>query len=224
MDAIASMEIFGGITKEELTKIIRPSRFEMKGYDKDQIIHLQNEICHTMDIVLSGKVSVQKIDESGNILTVNVFSDREILGANLMFSSRNCYPMTVVSVTNVVMLHIYKECVLELCQKSEGFTIGLMTEISNKTVRLADKINDISLKTIRQLIMDFLRYEYHIQKSTVIKLNISKKELAERLGVQRSSLSRELSKMRKDGLLVYDIKTITIIEERNYYGNSQSQD
>lgn len=50
----------------------------------------------------------------------------------------------------------------------------------------------------------------HIPKTPVIKLNYSKKDLAERLGIQRSSLSRELNKMRRDGLLEYDAKTITL--------------
>lgn len=60
--------------------------------------------------------------------------------------------------------------------------------------------------------MDYLKYEYHIQKSNIIKLNISKKDLAESLGIQRSSLSRELNKMRKDGLLEYDARTVTLKE------------
>jgi len=44
----------------------------------------------------------------------------------------------------------------------------------------------------------------------VIRLHYSKKELAERLGVQRSSLGRELNKMRREGLLEYDARTITL--------------
>jgi Mn-dependent DtxR family transcriptional regulator len=41
---------------------------------------------------------------------------------------------------------------------------------------------------------------------------MTKKELAEKIGVQRPSLSRELNKMRKDGLLTYDSKQITIMD------------
>ncbi|WP_346898573.1 helix-turn-helix domain-containing protein [Clostridium sp. UBA7503] len=54
-------------------------------------------------------------------------------------------------------------------------------------------------------------YESYIQKSNVIKLKVTKKDLAEKFGVQRSSLSRELNKMRKDGLIEYDAYSITII-------------
>jgi CRP-like cAMP-binding protein len=84
------------------------------------------------------------------------------------------------------------------------------TVISDKAIMLTDTINLISLKSIRQCIIAFLRYEYHIQKNTVIKLNISKKDFAERLGIQRTSLNRELNKMRKDGLLEYDARTVTL--------------
>ena len=54
------------------------------------------------------------------------------------------------------------------------------------------KIKTLALKTIRQSLEELLLYEYHAQKSTTIDLNMTKKELAEKTGVQRPSLSREL--------------------------------
>ncbi len=163
-----------------------------------------------MDIISKGKVAVQNIDENGSVLTINVYSDSDIIGANLIYSSRNYYSMMVVATTRVTILHLQRELILELCQSNLSFMVGLMKIISDRTFILTDKINAISLKTIRQCINDFLNYEYHIQKSNVIKLNISKKDLAERLGIQRSSLSRELNKMRKDGLIEYDAKSVTL--------------
>jgi CRP-like cAMP-binding protein len=179
-------------------------------YDKGQIVHIQNEICNAMDVILEGDMSVQKIASDGNILKISVFSGGDVLGANLLFASKNSYPMTVVSESKSVVLHIYKELVLKLIQNNAAFTSGLLRVISDKTLVLTDKIDAISLKTIRQRILDFLVYEYYIQKSNIIRLDISKKELAERLGIQRTSLSRELNKMRKDGLLEYSARTITI--------------
>lgn len=210
ISGISSINLFNDFTIEELNKVFHVSKFEIKEYGKEQVIHLQNEICHTLDIVLNGQVTVQKIDEYGNVLTINVFSNMDIIGANLIFSSRNYYPMTVAAKTSTTIIHIQRELILELCQSNVNFMVGLMKEISDRTIILTDKINAISLKTIRQCIIEFLRYEYHIQKSNVIRLNMSKKDLSERLGIQRSSLSRELSKMREDGLLEYDVRTITI--------------
>ena len=51
-----------------------------------------------------------------------------------------------------------------------------------------------------------------IQKSNRIKLNTTKKSLAEKIGVQRTSLSRELAKMRDDGLILFDTDSITLLK------------
>ncbi|MEM1486268.1 Crp/Fnr family transcriptional regulator [Oscillospiraceae bacterium PP1C4] len=214
IDVILSLNLFNDFSQQQLIQLFSLPKYKIDSYAKGQIIHLQNEVCLAMDIILDGQVSVQKIDDEGNTLKITVLSGGDVLGANLMFSNRNSYPMTIVSETKSVVLHIYKELVLELSQTNIRFMCGLMTVISDKTFVLTDKIDAISLKTIRQRINDFLKYQYHIQKSHTIKLNMSKKDLAERLGIQRTSLSRELNKMRIEGLLEYDARTIVL---KNHY-------
>jgi CRP-like cAMP-binding protein len=211
-DIVANMDLFRGLGKDDINKLFSNQKYFIKKYGKGEVIHFQNEICHTMDVILIGQTLVQKIDKNGNILTISTFSSGEIIGANLLFSSRNQYPMTVVSKENSTILHIHREFVLELCQSNTHFLTSLISTISDKTLTLTDKINTIALKTIRQRIIDFLIYEYHIQKTTKIKLNMSKKEMAERFGIQRPSLSRELNNMRKEGLLDYDANAITILD------------
>lgn len=207
---LLSLDLFKDFKEEQFIQLFKNARYSINTYSKSQVIHLQNEVCSAMDIVLEGEVSVQKIDSSGNILKIIVFSGSDILGANLLFSSKHVYPMTIVSESRSVILHIYKELVLSLCHSNDRFMSGIMTEIADKSLKLTEKIDAISMKTIRQKIVEYLGYQYYLQKSYVIRLHISKKELAERLGIQRSSLSRELQKMRSDGLLEYDTRTITV--------------
>lgn len=210
IDALVSQNLFSSFTADELLKILKNEHYELKRYDKGQIIHLQNEVVTFVDIILEGDVSVQNIIENGNILTIGVFSTCDIIGANLIYSSSNFYAMTVMSTAMTTVLHLSKELILTLCKRSENFMFGFMQVISDRSIVLADKINTISLKTIRKSIIDFLKYEYHIQKNSVIKLHFSKKDMAERLGIQRTSLSRELNKMRCDHLIEYDSKSISI--------------
>ncbi len=204
--------LFSGFTEATLNPFFLTHRYVIRKYKKDQIIHLQNERCDGMDIIQVGQVSVQNLDENGNILVINVFHQGDILGANLLFSTRNHYPMTVVAQSEVLLLQLNRELILDLCQANRGFMIGLMTEISDRTLILTDKINAISLKSIRRCIIDFLNYEFRFQKNSVIRLPLTKKELAEKFGIQRSSLSRELNKMRNDGLIEFDSRSITIKE------------
>jgi len=210
IDILSGLDLFKGFTKTDLHQIFRSSKYRMQEYEKGQIIHLQNEICTSMDIILDGRVSVQKIDSEGNVLKITDFFGGDTLGANLIFSHRNSYPLTVAAASRTTALHMYKDLILELSQSNVSFLTGLMTVISDRTLVLTDKIDAISLKSIRQCIIDFLKYEQHHQNSSTIIMEVTKKELAERLGIQRTSLSRELNKMRREGLVEYNAGTITI--------------
>lgn len=206
------MKLFDSFTKEELSQLFSPHLIEIRQYDKGQLVHLQAEVCGQVDIILRGELAVQNIIESGNVLTLSVISARDIVGASLIFSSRNVYPMTVAATCPTTLLHLKRELIVSLCNSSERFMLGFMGAISDKTLFLTDRINAISLKTIRESIIDFLSYESLMQKNHVVTLGMSKKDLAQRLGVQRTSLSRELNKMRKDGLVQYNARTITLKE------------
>ena len=84
--------------------------------------------------------------------------------------------------------------------------------VSNHTFILGDKIKHYVNKTIRECILNYLAYERKLQNSNQIRLGISKKDLADRIGVQRTSLSRELTKMRDEGIIDYDRNSITLIK------------
>ncbi len=207
---LSCLSLFSDFTKVELMELLELSKCEVREYNKDEILHLQNETCRSMEIILEGKVTIQNINENGNVLTINAFAAGDIIGANLIFSSRNVYPMTVTASVYTTTMALGKELILVLCTRSTQFMQGLLREISDKTIILTEKINAISRKTIRQCILDFLNQESYSQGSNVIKLELSKKELAERFGIPRSSLGRELNKMCKEGLVEYDAWTITL--------------
>lgn len=76
---------------------------------------------------------------------------------------------------------------------------------------LGDRIKHYVNRTIRESILSYLDYECKKQNSNHIKLSITKKALAERIGVQRTSLSRELAKMRDEGLIEFSIDSIVML-------------
>ncbi|GAA0727210.1 Crp/Fnr family transcriptional regulator [Clostridium malenominatum] len=207
---INAVPLFKGLTEEDILKTFKREHYDIKEYGKNNIVYLQNQECKTVDIILRGEVLVQKIEANGNILTINTFEVGDTLGSNLIFASKKAYPMTVITKSNCTLLHIDSKLVLKLCQRDEIFLIKFLQNISDRTVFLTDKIKSIALKTIRQCIIDYLIYQYYQQKSLKVKLDMSKKDLAEKLGVQRPSLSRELRKMRDEGLIDFDAYSITI--------------
>jgi CRP-like cAMP-binding protein len=210
---IMNINLFKCFSEKELEEIFYINKninhYIIKNYNKNSIIYIQNEKCNTLDVILDGKITIQKIDSEGNIFPINDFINGDIIGENLVFANKNNYPMTVLAKSNAKILHINKELILTLCQENKNFLISFLQSLSSKTLILSNKMS-LSMKTLRQSIIDFLLYEYYAQDSTKIKLNMTKKDLAEKIGVRRTSLSRELNKMRKDSLIDFDNKYIII--------------
>lgn len=202
--------LFGEMSTTELMDLFKTNQYIISQYKKGSIVHFESERCTSWDIILKGEVIVQKIDEKGNVLTVTEFRRGDNIGGNLLFSKHPYYPMSILTKADTDILHINKDFVLNLCRNNQDFLTQFLTCISDKTTILTNKIKSISMKSIRESIIEFLNYEYYSQKSKEIKLHMTKKELAERLGIQRTSLSRELNKMKKDGLVDYDAHTMTI--------------
>ncbi|MDD4779442.1 MAG: Crp/Fnr family transcriptional regulator [Tissierellia bacterium] len=210
---LRSVTLFKCFSENEIEKIFYNNKYInnyiIKNYKKNSIIYMQNEKCDTLDVILDGKITIQKIDSEGNIFPINDFINGDIIGENLLFAIKNNYPMTVLAKSDVKILHINKELILTLCQENKSFLISFLQSLSSKALILSNKMS-LSMKTLRQSVIDFLLYEYYVQGSTKIKLNMTKKDLAEKIGVQRTSLSRELNKMRKDDLIDFDNKYIII--------------
>jgi len=195
--------LFKCLNNEEIEQLFDGNNHRIDKYAKGSVIYFQNEKCSTLDMLLSGSIVVQSISEDGDVLTVSEFAKQDLIGLNLLFSQKSFYPMTIIAKSDSIILHIKKEIILDLSMRNKNFLLMLLQYLSDRSVFLTDKIKLISGKSIRQLILDFLTYEYHIQGSNKIKLTMTKKELAERFGIQRTSLSRELQKMREEGLVDY---------------------
>lgn len=211
INLLLSIPLFNVFEKDELyTMLERES--SIQSFMSNQIIYLQNEKAYTMDIILEGSIIIQNIDEKGNILSIATLDVGDMLGGNLIYSDKNEYPMTIIAKTNVKLLRIRKNTILNLCQINKDFLLNLLMLFSDKALVLTNKINSLAKKTIREKIMEFLLFEINRQKSNTIILPLSKKELSERFGVERPSLQRELSKMKEEGLIHYDARSISLLK------------
>ena len=123
------------------------------------------------------------------------------------------YPMTVTAKEATLILEINKDRLFQLFSDNHEFLRRYLEYVSDHTVILGDRIKHYVNRTIRESIISYLNYECKKQNSTTIKLSMTKKALAERIGVQRTSLSRELAKMREDGLIEFSPISIILSDK-----------
>ena len=211
LELIKQTALTKSIESEEIAFYISEGSFKITTYCKNNIVHFVGEICSKLEIILVGKVAVERIDESGNLMTIAEFLSGEILGGNLLFSRNSHYPMTITAKQPTVILEINKDRLFQLFSDNHEFLKSYLEFVSDHATILGDRIIHYVNKTIRESIMCYLEYERKKQNSNIIKLQITKKALAEKIGVQRTSLSRELAKMRDDGLIKFDAESIELL-------------
>lgn len=211
IEIIKKIELLSSINDMDFQSYLKDGSFKIVRYEKNNIIHFVGDNCSKLEIILSGNVVIERIDESGNLMTITEFFSGDVLGGNLVFSRNPYFPMTVTAKEASIILEIEVSRLFNLFAENQNFLKIYLQYVSDNTVILSDRIKYFVNRTIRESIINFLKYEKRRQNSNVIVLNITKKALAERIGVQRTSLSRELSKMRDEGLINYDSKTIEIL-------------
>jgi len=205
------MTLLEPLPESDLLQNFKDGAFRTRTFAKNSVIHFDGEPCTRLEIILSGLVVINRIDESGNLLTISEFASNDILGGNLLFSRNPCYPMTVSTLEPTVVLEIGREALFRLFRQNERFLRTYLEYVSDHASILGDRIKHYINRTIRESVLNYLKFESRKQNSRRIFLDMSKKQLAERIGIQRTSLSRELAKMRQDGLIVFDTDSITLL-------------
>ena len=183
--------------------------FSLK-FSKGATVHRQRERCTTVDVVLSGGLVAYSLSENGSAVTLLEFKENGIVGANLMFGDNDTYPLNIYAVTACTLLHITKRALVELL-RGHDFVMQYIKSLSMNAQGMNRKIAILTQKTLRENIMDYLRHQALLQGSADVHLPISKKELADYMGVQRPSLFRELKKMKAAGLIDVSNRIIHIL-------------
>lgn len=214
MPLIQNSPLISTLGNDEIEAHLKNGRFQIKSYAKDSIIHLEGESCKKSEIILRGRIHVDRIDQYGNLLNVTALYRGDLLGSNLLFSNHPFYPMTITAQEDTVILEMEKELLIDLCYNNKNFLVKYLELISANAFHLGRTIKHNVNRSIRQRMISFLKHEYQRQSSLHIRLDISKKALAEKFGVQRTSLSRELKKMKEEGFIDFDHRSIRILDKK----------
>ena len=139
------------------------------------------------------------------------FTKGSVIGANLLFGDQQAYPLNIYAMTDCELVHISSDAVLEFLH-GYSFTLKFVKALSQNSQGMNTKLTMMTQKTLRENILDYLKQQIAIQESATITLPISKKELADRLGVQRPSLFREFRRLQDERVIVVKNRSISFLE------------
>ena len=211
INSLKNCILFKGFEEDEIKDILKSINFNLMSFNKGATIALEGDKCLNIGIVIIGNVEIQRLYLSGKVITMTKLSSGNIFGEVIIFSTMNTYPASIVSSDNSQIMFISKKDIIKLCSINTSMLNNFMGLLSNKILMLNRKIKTMSYQTIKQKIANYILEQYSSQKSLLIKLPLSRKEMADYLGIPRPSLSRELINMKNDEIIDFHKNTIKIL-------------
>ncbi|MCO8194009.1 MULTISPECIES: Crp/Fnr family transcriptional regulator [Anaerofustis] len=207
-EKLKKIPLFNNVQEKEINEIIDQSY--IKSYQKDEYILKAGDFTSNTGIILKGEISVISEDFWGNKNIISTLSKGNIFAE--IFSLKNNIPLNVSVISNEDSTILFIN-VNEIINKTRNFIFikNLMNIISTKTLMLNRKNELLSKRTIREKVMTFLSQQAISANNNSFKIPFSREEMANFLAVDRSALSRELSKMKKEGIITYNKNNFTLI-------------
>lgn len=202
-------DLLKGVGKDTLSRV----RLEKSSYGAGMTVHEQGKRCSCVDIVLSGKLVAYSLSRLGTERIMFEFKRGSVIGANLLFGSDDTYPMNIYCTSDSTLLRIKKEDV-EILLNDYAFTMNFIRSISINSQGMNKRIAMYSQRSLRDNIIGYLEKLSENQESRLVVLPITKKQLADYLGVQRPSLFRELKRMKEEGLLEVRNRSIMLMKDK----------
>lgn len=200
--------LFAEIKEKDLNSILKCLLAKKQKYNKDTFIITEGNHFSNVGIVLSGGVNVIREDFWGNRNILTHISPGEMFGEAFSCAEIDEMPVSVVTTEDSeIMLIDYKKTLNtynSYCNFHSKLISNMLKIISSKNIMLTQKIEHISQRTTREKILSFLSAQALKFKSNQFFIPYDRQELADYLCVERSALSRELSKMKKESLIKYE--------------------
>jgi CRP-like cAMP-binding protein len=185
--------------------------YSIKTYKKNKILFRQGDLCDALYILVTGSVKTEMITENGNLLGVEIINAPRPLAPAFIFSSNNRFPVDVTAIENVEVIRIPKVEVMRLMNEHPDFMQQFLQHSANRTQFLTNRLQLLSIKTIKGKIAHFL-LEQAGEEGLTFTINRNQTELAEFFGVARPSLARSLSEMIEDKVIKVNKKEYKILD------------
>ena len=204
---IQKSALFTGFDKEEIQKICTCLDVREKEIAKDMFVFRAGDDVRYVYLVLSGKMHIIDEDFWGNRSIIETVEEYTLFGEAYSLTSKEKHLVGVVAAENSTMLEINPVRLFETCSCECATHSRLIKNtayiLSEKIVRLTQKLGHIAKRSIREKILSYLSICARQEQNNSFYILYSRQQLADYLCIDRSALSHELSRLRDLGLIQY---------------------
>lgn len=208
---IVNSALFEGLDPHEIAILLDNPGVRVISKSAQEFVFMRGELPVALFLLLSGKISIEKVDLNGKRNMVSIFSQPGTVFAEVyLFLKDQEYDYDCRCLTDVEAL-VLPATLFDRRQENKfarALISNMLTVLSQKAFYLNRKLLVTGSHTLRQKIASFLLQ--HAGGQEQVRLGLKREDLADYLGVARPSLSRELKAMQADGLICVERESITL--------------
>lgn len=206
-EALQHFRLFAGIDPAELSAMLSCLAARTRLYSRGEYLFRAGQQMDSVALLLSGCVHIQREDYWGNLSILNEIPAGDIFGESYAVpgGAPLAYDIVAVADSRVMLLNAAR--VITVCSHSCRFhnllvqnLFGLLAE---KNRILTQKLGHMAQRSTREKLLSYLFEQSRKAGSASFTIAFNRQQLADFLAVDRSAMSAELSRMRRDGLLDY---------------------
>ncbi|MBQ8410058.1 MAG: Crp/Fnr family transcriptional regulator [Clostridia bacterium] len=205
LEILRRCPLFRGVEDENLIPMLSCLGVTNRSYRKNEVIFAEGSIAKSFGILLSGEVQIVRVDYYGNRSLVGRVGEGELFGEAFACAEVEALPVDVIASEDCEVLladvcRVTQTC-CNACDFHNKIIYNLMKIVAAKNLMFHRKLEIISGRTTRDKLMNYLLLEAKRAGSNTFEIPYDRQELADYLEVDRSGLSSEISKLRREGVL-----------------------
>jgi len=189
----------------------------IKEYEKNQIIVGQGNKVDKIGVIVSGTILCIKDHYNGDTQILRIYKELGVLSLDAINTTFQTSPVSLISKTNCIILFLNYSRLMdsndvdshikEIVLKNNSEILG------NDLVKLMYKIDVLSKRTLEERVLTYLSVICEKKNTETIDISMNQEQFAQYLCVNRSVLSKELNRMRKNGIIDYERNKYTIYKQ-----------
>ncbi len=208
--------LFAGLDEEELQEVDRITRF--RTLKRNDLVFQEGQKANGFFLLCQGRVKLYKLSVEGKEQLLHVVHPGETFAEATMFEG-SIYPATAQAMDDSRVLFIDKNWFLALLKKHPEIGLRMLGNISRYLHRFIRMVEDLSLKEVSSRVAEYLLEEIDqkgipVEEGIEFDLDMTKSDLAARLGTISETLSRTLKRLRDRGIIEVDGKRIRIVDKK----------
>jgi len=202
---LSKCSLFDGIGPKELSAVLACLGARISDYRKNQIIFQEGDPAKYVGIVLSGAAQIIQEDYYGNRSILTRVEPSELFGESFACAGISALPVSVTASESCQVMLIDCRRITVSCSSACSFhnkmIFNLLRVVATKNLLFHQKLQITSHRTTREKLMAYLLAQAKQADSRSFTIPYDRQALADYLGVDRSAMAAEISKLRRDGVI-----------------------